>query len=424
MQNDFVLSETFWTDFVNSTWNQFPVLFKRMFPQLIAGKEDVFQLMYTAGQNYRANSTLSTMNVYVNGGMRMSDLQPYLVRADEVTLQQYCERVAGLSEVQQFTFVLYGCQLYHRELWMRCRRFLRGLYEKIGLPAGHVDLDIFVGKYRRTPTGIHKDAAANFSFVVQGRKKMAFWPSEAFPKSPATADYTRYENGRIVLEAEVGDVIFWPPQYWHMAFSEEPDWSVTLNLALYLNRNALAFVNHAFAFDRNGSNLLQGFKAPSLYQPPDVPEVPQQLQKELQLYRNIIRDESLENAVYELWARRLSADGFNPVPPSLPAQDIDECDIVERSSAFPIVLVRLFNGQAIVAANGHAVWSSDFDVAAQIVHELNCSRAIQVRELIGKSDHQRTKLFACKLLSKLESFGALTVKRVHVSNQKDRSAAA
>ena len=44
-------------------------------------------------------------------------------------------------------------------LWTRARDLLRPLFDRIGIPAGHVELEIFFGRYEFTTGGIHRRRA-------------------------------------------------------------------------------------------------------------------------------------------------------------------------------------------------------------------------------------------------------------------------
>src|SRR5262249_12557652 len=110
------------------------------------------------------------------------------------------------------------------ETWSRLRRFLGHLYQRIGIPAGFVDLVFFFGNYRNTPRGLHLDSADVFCFVVHCRKRIRIWGPAVLPNWRAQpyinrAEYARDLSRSICLEGEAGDLLYWPSRFFHVGES-------------------------------------------------------------------------------------------------------------------------------------------------------------------------------------------------------------
>lgn len=135
------------------------------------------------------------------------------------------ERVADAA------LVVNGVQALSGEAW---RRALAWMTEIVDERTGGGSLELFIGRYRRGPFGVHKDDQDVFTFVVSGKKRFRLWPFEElaarFGVPPSARDAVHVLPGlgalnlpdelratSIVLEGEPGDVMYWPASAWHVA---------------------------------------------------------------------------------------------------------------------------------------------------------------------------------------------------------------
>ncbi|MEP5570012.1 MAG: cupin domain-containing protein [Halioglobus sp.] len=93
-----------------------------------------------------------------------------------------------------------------------------------------VGADIFIGNYKATPFGVHKDNLHNFMFMSLGRRIMHFWPDREGEKS---AD----ESRKVSFEVEPGDLLYWPPEYWHVGESTG-ETAVSMNIDIWENTSS------------------------------------------------------------------------------------------------------------------------------------------------------------------------------------------
>lgn len=405
---DFRLSNEFWSDFTSRYWNRTATCFRQTLLAPIASRSEMLQILKSAAAAYRSNGLPRLMEVYINGGKQTTDLSPYLVSEVESSLGEYYARINANSLIDEFTLSLYACQVYApaRALWQRARAFLEGLYSRVGLTVAHADLDVFIGNYRHTPAGIHRDDAANFSFVIDGCKEMLFWPPEAIRSHPNTRDHSKFA-GCQTLRGEPGDIIFWPPQYWHMAVSTE-GWSVTLNLALYTGRPFSAILS-ALASHKKIKSFVPVHTVPAAQEQFKLPE---ELTSELDVFQEVACDPSLADSVLELWARRVSAGGFASVPTETQVGEIFDDDLIRREVDFPIVTCPLPGGRLLIAVNGHAVTCKDDGKVVSLIRELNRLTESTVGHVLDLvHEDTRTRASIRKLLTQLESFGAFEINR-------------
>jgi hypothetical protein len=174
----------------------------------------------------------------------MSGLEPLLPRAEDRGLEPYSARLRAALGGEDALFEMANLQRFAPGIWRRTRAFLAGLLAEVGLPGQKSDLDVFLGDYRMTPFGIHRDRASNFSVVVAGRKRFLLWPQGYFEargvrlnrSSPFEALDSRevepYLADATVLEGAPGDVVYWPSSYWHVAHSD--GFAATISVALYV----------------------------------------------------------------------------------------------------------------------------------------------------------------------------------------------
>lgn len=175
-----------------------------------------------------------------------------LPRVEDGGFAGWIERVeaAGVPDV---ALVVNGVQALDREAWQRVLPFVR---ERIDSRTGGVSMEVFVGRYRRGPFGVHKDDQDVFTCVVTGRKRFLVWPFEVLaarfgvPASErervcvieglsATNLPDELRACAITLEGEAGDLLYWPASYWHVAergdaiHADAGDYTLTYGLGVF-----------------------------------------------------------------------------------------------------------------------------------------------------------------------------------------------
>ena len=137
------------------------------------------------------------------------------------------------------------------QLWLDTLPFLQRVFRSTGVPSS-VSLDLFLGNYRLSPFGIHKDNQDVITFIVLGNKRFYLWPSEHFSHRPELAgvparehahrvlqipvadgaEYAAIVKEAIVVHGQPGDVMFWPASYWHCADNEAADLALTVGFGM------------------------------------------------------------------------------------------------------------------------------------------------------------------------------------------------
>jgi hypothetical protein len=157
-----------------------------------------------------------------------------LPRAEDGGFAGWLDRVETTG-VPDAALVVNGVQGLDGEAWRRVLPFVR---EHIDRQTGGVSMEVFVGRYRRGPFGVHKDDQDVFTCVVTGKKRFLVWPFEVLAERfgvPASErervcvlEGLNVQNlpdelraCAIVLEGEPGDLLYWPASCWHVAERSE-----------------------------------------------------------------------------------------------------------------------------------------------------------------------------------------------------------
>ena len=150
---------------------------------------------------------------------------------------------------QSLTLYAMGVNQWHPALVAElCSDYGAAIWDQ-GLTDGKSRCDIFAGRYRSTPGGIHREPCRNLHLVVHGRKYFYFWDHEALQRSGAyervvtypteTGDEQYLEaisshdivNSALEIRATAGCYLHWPNWVWHIA--ETPDPCLSVNIASY-----------------------------------------------------------------------------------------------------------------------------------------------------------------------------------------------
>lgn len=222
---------------------------------------------------------------------------------------------------------------------------------RLGLPPGHVEVEVFHGAYRNTPGGIHREGCTNLHLVLAGRKSMHFWRGTEWvltgtavredvePESELPEEYLPDLDRRSVAEhghaltATTGGGFFWRSGIWHVGETHEP--SVALNIASYTR------------------TLDVGAKLLPLWGDRLHGEVPADW---LADYREHVRSAGDDAALLA----RLTALGMRPAPPDGPGSVPRSVPrSVRRESTAPVLWSPAGPGRLTVAALGHAADFTD-----------------------------------------------------------------
>lgn len=87
------------------------------------------------------------------------------------------------------------------------------------------DLDCFLGTYRMTPFGVHKDKASVFSWCLHGERTYLTWPPDyPWPQEdlfvPDESRLKRHLESAERFRVGPGELFYWPSNRWHVVCSD------------------------------------------------------------------------------------------------------------------------------------------------------------------------------------------------------------
>lgn len=377
-------------------WMQAPRLLKVGAP--LIDERNAFEILVRGSADYLAHRRDVKLSFNVGLGQRVADLQKLLPNATDGGLSAYALRVSQELLDEDFSLALLGASYYDVALFDATRNFIRPLLAKTGMPQGMVDVDIFFGKYRVTPIGIHRDNATNFSFVISGNKRYVFWPPSAI-STPSNShvlgrtDWQHYPSS-IEISAVPGDVVFWPADYWHLAVSDATDTAATVNIAIYRAETTAQWLSEVLP------PPLLNTPIPSGLNPILSPNIPEDTQAGVsailcgveQLKAQL--DGSAQRAI-ERWLKRLSADAIEHVPPPKPESRLNLSSRI-RLCHPERTYTASFGDSAFVAANGHVLRTPNNATINDLLSRLRSHTTVQeLCESAGGQVHSFLQVLDC-----------------------------
>jgi 50S ribosomal protein L16 3-hydroxylase len=387
VQVEIGFSSDFWADFVGHYWEKRPFILKQAFATPVATSAEVFQGLVTASDQYRAGASLG-VRFYIEQGLQQAEIDKHLPESGDGSIGRYAERVNQMLEGRRFGLVVNQYSMHQAQVYLRLRKLFRGLNELVGTPAFLSEAVVFLGNYDKTPFGIHQDSASNFTFVLEGRKRIRAWPDKFFPDSRSACqrlEYERFLDGATTLDGEPGDVLYWPSSYWHVAESLG-GLSLTLGMGNYVKLcEGGAFFRHVIRMVENRLWVASGMNAcssrPGRLQQ-SAAKLPEVIEKATGTLQEIANDPQLEQDLQVEWMNRLTSMGFLGVPPPLAHTPLADADWVGVDPCFPIIWLPADDDEIVCSANGHSFSTAAHPNILKLLERLNRGKACRVKDLI------------------------------------------
>lgn len=357
----FALPDAFWSRFHDEYWEKRGAVLAQPFAMPIATPRETFDCLVEAAERFRAGDRRVSLGFYIDHTQQLADVGRYLPDTTDTSATAYADRVTTLLGGRKFGLVVDDFQAIDGTVWLRARDFLRGLFEHTGLPGESAKATVFLSNYDSTPFGLHRGRAGTFTFVVDGQKRMRTWPDAFFRgKEDLTSrlDYQQYNSESIVLDADPGDVIYWPSDHWHIAESVEGGLSMTVSIALFMDHLASAdlltqargMVERRLAADAptESFTIFPGWIGDS---PAAIGRV---VDRATAALRDVSQDPGLHARLLGAWLNHVSAFGFTTAPSPLAPAHLDDIAVVRGRPEYPVIWKRIDNGQLICSANGHS----------------------------------------------------------------------
>lgn len=390
-----LLSADFWTRFVDVHWKRRPAVFKGLLGEPVASPAEIFGPLVSACQRLREGEALP-LKFYIEDRQVATDIHRHLPRREDESLDGYLRRLDKTIGSSSFILHLTDFQQLDETLLARMRALLSGLVKRVGVPASSAELEVFLGRYQRTPGGIHKESCANLHFIIKGSKKMLVWPPEAANDREFSVNRQGEEqyldadtSGKqlpegIVLEGQPGDVFYWPSGFWHVG--ESPETSLSLNLALYMKgrpADMVADLARDLVEKRLGElSRAESYPFPAAEAQATAAALPPLLSRAKSIFQDISRTSALEESVMAAWLSRLTSFGFNKLPPRRPSRPLADDERISVDPLCPVAWTGQDAGQLIYAASGYCSITEARQDVARLLERLNSGAVLTVGGLI------------------------------------------
>lgn len=386
-----------------SHWHRDVHLFRQPFSSPLMTVEDYWEVVRNWSREVRAGKR-SVHPRWVDQDLLPSDSDDGLV--------SFCRRLEGRNEHEWYLYEPDGVQRWNPVLWHRAVELVRPILQHVGgLPPGGIRFELFLGRYSRTVTGVHRDEADGLAFVALGPKRLYFWPPETFEDRWASPDRTHFQTGvwsfekhldaAIVVDAEAGDIIYWPRDYYHVGAS--PDhWSGMATLSIWWQASPERAVQVIV------DSLLSDDGVPATYplavddMAAGAQSVPGALLRASKAARSAL-DAHWDEALAEAWARVVTGYGFLTTPAPQRVSAIRAERYVVRH---PIAVVEI-DGRHVVFACGQRLEASPRPASAlaERLRGLTVGHTLEVRAELPTGASGTAE--RSQLLAALEAVGAI-----------------
>jgi hypothetical protein len=399
--------DAFW-DRLAPHWNRRPVVIKRPFLKPFIDQSEFFGFLQAWARETR-------------DGKRAFDVEmidaDVLPRSEDRTLAEFEARIAPRWNRPWYLYVSDGLHHYDGAFWERAVELIEpALRRQGGVPSGGMTLEVFYGKYGSTPTGIHLDSSDNIAFVARGPKRLLFWPPDRFtarlvspPQIPRhqqclTGRYEEFLSDALVIDADEGDVIYWPKEYWHVGASGG-DWSGMVSMPMWWSASPskLAHAMVARLLDLRAEprpyalNLDDMVTAAGTL-PPALGDMVGQVKSQI--------NSRLDLTVRIGWAKFVSGYGFSTPPAPQKAPQIAEDTRIRVKH--PVVSIDLGRAAAIIACGQNVL--THCKPLTSVVAELRPGSEHTVSDLASHlPDGDGAREHLCPLVADLVSFRALEI---------------
>ncbi|KLJ01469.1 hypothetical protein WQ56_06270 [Luteimonas sp. FCS-9] len=370
-----------WARFVATCWDVRPVVYR----QAGGAPYPTDAALHAAAAAAREAAAGETACRFVLDDRQLRQPGDWLPRGEDGSFDAYARRVLrAAGDDAAYALIVNEFHRHDARIFEAGRRFFRGLWAHVGLPATGAITTLFHGNYERTPVGVHKDRFSTFVFVLQGRKRMRFWPTRPWRDAVATrVDYAQHLADSFAIEVGPGDVLYWPSAYYHVGETIGTDVATSVNVGVPRDGHALryefdAIVRQADAEDAEDAAPLDGAASGG------DPDRPPGIASALERARRLASPQALRSAAAAGYLSLLTGGGFAPPPPAMPPGRFDAGARVRLADpACPVAWMH-DDGGALCGAAGHVRRVARFDdAAAALLRRLDGGEAIDVAALLA-----------------------------------------
>lgn len=372
--------DKFWKKFLNRIWSKKAIVIQNeSVVNPLISENEIFEAMI----NYCEQTRKDAIRFFIDGRLHYGDISHWYPKKTDKDLRGYLNRLDEEFKNQTYAFALSFFQAFMSyEHWNLIRDFLYPINKKFGLPPGRLGctIELFIGNYRKTPFGLHRDPESTFCFPIVGSKTMRVWKFNVFKNKPLhffLEDYDKYLASSKVLVAKPGEFIYWPSGYWHVGENDGTS-MISLHLSYSSEGELKPIVRNVLNHLVDESLASKSLASFSMKQ-----NIPNELKKAVKKIKESTLS-SLEHILEDYWLMKLSAQGFTEVPKKRKSLKLSLSKKVRVHTHFPIIyklrdadLNLYLNGRSYVVGE-----KSAFLIA--LIKELNKGNTHEIREILMK----------------------------------------
>lgn len=239
-----------WDVFVERYWDREPVLIKQPDP----GPFDASEAFAAARI---ASSTNNPGVILTVDGITRTLTEDILPGAEDGGFADYAKRMRHDAPARTYSLLIAAFHSYTSGLWSREEAFLRPLWERVGLPLTGAITTLFHGPYAATPVGVHRDRFATFMYLIEGRKQMRFWRTQPWDENVSSMqDYGHLLDTSFVVEPEIGDLLYWPANYYHVGEGADSEAATSVNIGIPRTEHQLRYDVERLVVDLTTDSLM------------------------------------------------------------------------------------------------------------------------------------------------------------------------
>ncbi|WP_316235389.1 MULTISPECIES: cupin domain-containing protein [unclassified Bradyrhizobium] len=367
----FSLPAATWTEFAAHAWERDTVVMPKVLAAPLVTSDEVLRTLLIAAEGCRAGKYDDVFTIWV-GGKKLSEPMALLPETQDPSLQGYLERLHQRVGGAEFTILLANPHLYDEEIGRRTWRFLSGLFAHTGIPCGGTDTGLFLGRYTKTPFGVHRGQMSVMTFPVLGQKRFLLWPRGYGEQHADIRDSLAYD-GHVAHAFEriagAGDVMYWPADFWHIA-DDAIAYTAAFNIGFWWDRSPLQRAIYAFtdavtteaeaisSIDRmaDGRGICLGT---SDFAGPAMRQLPAELEAAMQIVQRACNGPMFGSIALAEWLRFRSSNGLRDLPDPAPVPPARTDALLVPIGPNAVVFSKNADGRLIVAANGRATVVAD-----------------------------------------------------------------
>ena len=394
-----------WAGSLGRWWGRRPGLVRGGGVALQLTPDGVFRALVAAGARMRRSDGPVVLRFYVDGALQQADVRSWVPTASDTSMAGYVTRMNRRLDGRRFCLVVNHLQTFDPSLWLRLRDFLRGLRERVGVAPGSIDAAAFVGTYRCTPFGVHRDPAHSLAVVVAGRKRFLFWPARRFATGgwiDNSARYARVRASATTVVAGPGDLVHWPSSVWHVAESSPP-YSVSLSVPVLLPHGGRADI-YGVVMQLLRNTLPTDAATRRTAAERDVRQGVRAFVTALRRRLNrSVRATSLADEACGAWLRATTGHGFMAVPGPAPHRRLPPGWRLRADADSPIVWLRSGPRTLRYAANGLAFEAPRSAGLIALLRRLNRGDVVSADAVRGAERSLLETLLQARAITRVEA---------------------